>query len=72
LVVFIIFVNGIWAEISVLSFILVVNISISSVIWIYIPEILPDVGMGLSFVMFWLSDAILIFIYPIMVQLLTL
>jgi len=67
-VVFDIFVDGIWAQISVLVFVMALNCSIGAVIWIYLPEILPDIGVSFVFQLFWVIDAAFIFVFPIVVE----
>jgi len=66
-VVYEIFVTGVWAEVSVLVFIVVLNFSIGTVIWIYLPEILPDIGVGFAFLVFWVMYAFFVFGYPFFV-----
>jgi len=52
----------------ILIYMVVLNCSVAIVAWCYIPEILPDVGVGLVFILFWIFNAISLFIFPIMVE----
>jgi len=66
-VVYEISVTGVWAQISILVFIMVFNSSIGAVIWTYLPEILPDIGMGFALQIFWIVGAFFLFAFPLFV-----
>jgi len=66
-VVYEIFETGLWAEISILVFIVVMNFSIGTVLWIYLPEIMEDIGVGFAFLVFWVVYAVIVFGYPFFV-----
>jgi hypothetical protein len=59
--------EGVGAEVAILLFVVLLNSSIGSVAWIYIPEILPDYGVAFSFLVFWGMDTCLIFLFPVIV-----
>jgi len=64
--------HGTVAQVAIIFLILIPNFSIESVTWIYIPEILPDIGVGFAFISFWATDALLIFAFPLLAQYTTL
>jgi len=66
-VVYEICVTGVWAQISILVFIMVVNSSIGAVFWTYLPEILPDIGVGFGLQIFWIVGAFFVFAFPLFV-----
>jgi len=59
--------SGIFAQGSILLFIMALNCSIGAIAWIYIPEVLPDIGVGFAFLIFWATDALFVFLFPIFV-----
>jgi MFS family permease len=67
-IVFEIFPTGIGADVSLLIFVVALNCTVAIVAWVYLPEILPDVGVGFVFLIFWTTYAVGVFGFPVLVQ----
>jgi hypothetical protein len=42
------------------------GVSLGPIVWLYLPEILPELGVGLSALSCWLFTFAIVFLFPIM------
>ena len=62
----VIFLVGVPTEIAILVYIVAFGISLGPITWIYVAEILPDVGISLATLANWVSGAIIIQMFPLL------
>jgi len=65
LTIFVIFVTGIEAKISIIVSKLAQDITIASLMSVFLPEILPDVALAFCFLINWIVLGIIVFLFPI-------
>ena len=61
----VIFLVGVPAEIAILVYIFAFGISLGPIAWIYVAEILPDIGISLAALVNWVSAVIIIQTFPL-------